>query len=107
MAGGGMWPNGFTDNTFAFFRFVGWVEARNPTSSLGFAFSSPPPTRFVGWVEARNPTSSLGFAIAQPNLQKMAKVLSKKPGFWRGGKTVADESGLRVTLENLNNWFVA
>ncbi|MGL4378203.1 MAG: hypothetical protein ACRCT1_17310 [Microcoleaceae cyanobacterium] len=27
--------------------------------------------------------------------------------FLARGKTVADESGLWVTLENLNNWFVA
>jgi hypothetical protein len=31
--------------------------------------------RFVGWVEARNPTNTLGLASLNPTYKKMAKVL--------------------------------
>jgi len=31
--------------------------------------------RFVGWVEARNPTNTLGFASLNPTYKKRAKVL--------------------------------
>jgi len=35
--------------------------------------------RFVGWVEARNPTYLLGFASLNPTYKKMAKVLISNP----------------------------
>jgi hypothetical protein len=75
MAGGGMWPNGFTDNTFAFFR----------------AGTGAPPLQITDF----------GRFIV------FAEGIVEETGFLARGKTVADESGLRVTLENLNNWFVA
>ncbi len=41
-------------------------------------------TRFVGWVEARNPTNALGFALAQPNLQRNGEGIVQETGFLVG-----------------------
>ena len=75
MAGGGMWPKGFTDNTFAFLR----------------AGTGAPPLRITDF----------GRFIV------FAEGIVEETGFVARGKTVAHESSFRVSLENLNNWFVA
>jgi len=55
--------------------------------------------RFVGWVEARNPTNTLGFASLKRQVLQLPEppeVLMPSAGYANGGSLRSDNSGQRT-----------